>query len=78
MDGQIKAIGESYSTKEARQKAFTTFKSLNSKGISINYYTNDDKVIDMNKNDVIVIDGILKKINTNLFNEIYSFSVYAD
>lgn len=85
MDILIKSLEEtsknnglSFTAGELRKKAYNMY-TTNYHIITINFYTNNDDVIDMNKGDSIHIKGILKNINApGLLKEISSFDVYED
>lgn len=78
LESTYKSNGFSFTTKELRKKAYDMY-TTNYHIITVNYYTNNDDVIDMNKGDSVYIKGILKSINAlGLLKEISSFDVYED
>lgn len=56
-------FGNNYTSEELRKKAYNMYPPTDYHIITVNYYTNDDNVIDMNKGDSIYIKGILKNIH---------------
>ncbi len=62
---------------ESRKNRIELLRSQKNRLISINFYTNDDRFINMNSNDNIVISGKLKKVNiSGEQNIVSSIEVY--
>ncbi len=73
-------FGESIELSKARRDSYNTYKSIGgSKRITIHYYTNDNKFIDMNKGDVFKAKGTLQSINApGIFKEISFYEVFEN
>lgn len=63
---------------QLRKKTFDTYKSAYQRIIFLRFYTNDDKVLDLNNKSEFHISGILHKVNMpgSLIKEITSLDVY--
>ena len=72
-------FGESIELSELRRQTYNTYKNIGSRRITIHYYTNDNKFIDMNKGDVFKAKGTLQSINApGILKEISFYEVFEN
>lgn len=77
MKGFSSIYTENLGLMELRKKTYDTYKIIYLHGVIIKFYSNDDKVIDINKDDILNVTGTLQSINTSsIMKQITSFTVY--
>lgn len=75
----IANFGEFIEVSELRRQTYNTYKNIGSRRITIHYYTNDNKFIDMNKGDVFNAKGTLQSINApGILKEISFYEVFEN